>query len=176
MLHVMVPVQFDAVNVALSVPHTSVLFAVMLGAFGGVPVVIVIVFELPLSPQLFVQTALYVPVPTLIVAVVAPVLHLIVPVQFAAVKVALSVPQITVLSAVMLGAFGGLPVVIVIVFDTGLTPHSVLQVAVYVPACVTVIESPVSVVLQITIPLQFAALSIADSLCIIQFYWQLLLA
>ena len=130
MLHVNVPVQSAAVKVAFSVPHTSVLFDVIFGAVGGVPVPIVTLFEFTLSPQLLLHVAVYVPAPTLIVAVVAPVLHLRLPVQFVAVIVAFSVPHTSVLLDVICGAAGGVPVVIVISLEAGLTPHKVLHVAV----------------------------------------------
>ena len=57
-------------------------------------------------------------------------LHVTVPLQLLAVKVALSVPQTSVLLAAMLGAAGAVPCVIVTVFDTGLVPHIVEHVAV----------------------------------------------
>ncbi len=58
-------------------------------------------------PQVFVHVAVYVPAPTLIVVPVAELLHVTVPIQFDAVKVASSLPHTNVLFAVMLGANGG---------------------------------------------------------------------
>jgi hypothetical protein len=56
--------------------------------------------------------------------------HFTVPLQFVAVKVISSFPQISALLAVITGADGGVPVLIVIVFDTGELPHELTQVAV----------------------------------------------
>jgi NhaP-type Na+/H+ or K+/H+ antiporter len=53
-----------------------------------------------------------------------------VPLQFVAVKVISSFPQISVLLAVITGAVGGVPVLIVIVLDTDDVPHELTQVAV----------------------------------------------
>jgi hypothetical protein len=61
---------------------------------------------------------------------VAPVLHVIVPPQPAAVKTADSVVQISVLSEVKLGAEGLPPEVIVTAVDAGLVPQVFLHVAV----------------------------------------------
>jgi hypothetical protein len=48
-----------AVNVASSLPHTCVLLAVTVGADGAVPpLVMVMVFELPLVPHVVLQVAL----------------------------------------------------------------------------------------------------------------------
>ena len=130
--HVIVPpVHPVAVSVAFSVPHTSVLFEDMLGATGDGPFSITILFEFPDFPQKFSQYAVYVPSPTLILAVVAPVLHLSVPVAHAlAVNVALSVPQITNGPPVMVGAVGLLNFSIVIGVELSLTPQLVVHVAV----------------------------------------------
>jgi hypothetical protein len=130
--HVIVPpVHPVAVSVAFSVPHTSVLLEDMLGATGDGPFSITILFEFPDFPQKFSQYAVYVPSPTLILAVVAPVLHLSVPVAHAlAVNVALSVPQITNGPPVMVGAVGLLNFSIVIGVELSLTPQLVVHVAV----------------------------------------------
>ena len=56
-LQVNVPVHPVAINVAVSAPQMLVLLAVTVGAGGVVPVVIVITFEAPLVPQLFIQVA-----------------------------------------------------------------------------------------------------------------------
>jgi hypothetical protein len=130
--HVIVPpVHPVAVSVAFSVPHTSVLLEDMLGATGDGPFSITILFEFPDFPQKFSQYAVYVPSPTLILAVVAPVLHLSVPVAHAlAVNVALSVPQITNGPPVIVGAVGLLNFSIVIGVELSLTPQLVVHVAV----------------------------------------------
>ncbi|KPM46555.1 hypothetical protein AFM12_19355 [Jiulongibacter sediminis] len=67
-------------------------------------------------------------------APVAPVLQVIVPLQPVAVNVAFSPSQHTVLSVLIDGEDGGLPVFIVIVLLTPDVPQLLLQVAVYVPA------------------------------------------
>ena len=61
--------------------------------------------------------------------VVAPVLHVKVPVQPLALNVAFSPSQHTVLLLLMIGAVGVLPVVIVITLLLALSPHSVIQIA-----------------------------------------------
>ena len=50
-LQVTVPPQPVAVNVAVSLPHKLVLLLAIVGALGGVPVVITIAFDAPLVPQ-----------------------------------------------------------------------------------------------------------------------------
>ena len=147
-LHLIVPVQSVAVNVAPYRSATSVRFAVITGALGGVPVPIVIVLLFGDVPHELLHVAVYVPAPTSIVDVVAPLLHVNVPVQFAAVNVAFSVPHTVVLFDVILGAFGLLPVVITIAFDAGLSPQIFVHVAVYVPAVLTVILAVVAPVLH----------------------------
>jgi hypothetical protein len=67
---------------------------------------------------------------TLIVAVVAPVLHLIVPLQPVELNVALSVLHKLFLLLLITGAAGLLPTFITTSFDFGLTPHSVSQTTV----------------------------------------------
>jgi hypothetical protein len=105
-LHVIVPAQLDDVKIAVSVPQRLVLSAVITGASGEPPLVIETVFEFPLTPQLFVQVAEYVPAPTWILDVVAPVVHVIVPVHPVEIKVAFSVPQTLILSVEITGAAG----------------------------------------------------------------------
>ena len=129
-LHVTVPLQFVAVNVALSVPQTSVLLLVILGADGAVPPVITTLFEFPEVPHELLQVAVYVPAPTWILAPVTPVLHVTVPLQFIAVKVARSVPHSSVLLLEILGVVGRTPVLITIGSELVLDPHALLQVAV----------------------------------------------
>ncbi len=62
--------------------------------------------------------------------VVAPVLQFNVPLQPLAVNVAVSVPQIVVLSDVIVGVVGLTPVLITITFDATLEPQLLLHVAV----------------------------------------------
>ena len=134
---------------------------VITGALGGVPVPIVIVLLFGDVPHELLQVAVYVPAPTSIVDVVAPLLHANVPVQPAAVNVAFSVPHTVVLFDVILGAFGLLPVVITIAFDAGLSPQIFEHVAVYVPAVLTVILAVVAPVLHFKFALQFVAVNVA---------------
>jgi len=94
LLQLTVPVQPVAVSVAFSSPQTCVLLAEILGAAGNAPVVIVTELEATLVPQVLVQVAVYVPAPTWVVVPVALLLQVTVPVQFEAVKVACSIPQI----------------------------------------------------------------------------------
>ena len=67
---------------------------------------------------------------TSMLLVVAPVLHVKLPVQPVAVKVAFSPSQHKVLLAVITGAGGVVPVVIVTTLLAELSPHTLLQVAV----------------------------------------------
>ena len=67
---------------------------------------------------------------TVILVDVALVLHVKVPLQPVAVKVAVSLPQILVLLLVNVGAVGVLPVMITIAFELPLVPHVLVQVAV----------------------------------------------
>ncbi|MCP9769349.1 hypothetical protein EGI22_15680, partial [Lacihabitans sp. LS3-19] len=130
------PVQPVAVNVAFSVPQTSVLLDAITGAVGTAPVLIVIVFDTGDVPHEVVHVAVYVPAPTSFEVPVPNVPdQVIVPSeQPVAVKVALSVPQISVLLAAITGAIGAGLLPIVFVFELTEVPHDVVQVAVYVPA------------------------------------------
>ena len=85
--------------------------------------------------------------------VVAPVLHFKVPLQPVAINVALSLPQIVNLFAVMLGVVGVTPVLITIGLDAELMPHKLLHVAVYVPPELTSILVVVAPVLQLKLPI-----------------------
>ena len=81
-----------------------VLSVVIIGGGGGGPVVTIIELEAPDVPQVVVHVAVYVPAPTSLVVPVPPPNQLIVPVsQPVAVNIAFSVPQISVLLAVILG-------------------------------------------------------------------------
>jgi hypothetical protein len=88
-------------------------------------------------------------------------LHLIVPLQPVAVKVAVSAPQILVLLALITGILGLVPVRITMLFDEATLPHELLQVAVYVPELVTVMLLLVAPVLHVKTPLQPVAVSFA---------------
>ena len=125
-LHFTMPEQPLALKVALSALHKLVLLVLITGAAGLLPVLITIALLAPLSPQLLIQVALYVPaVLTLMLAVVAPVLHFKVPEQPVALKVALSALHKLVLLVLITGAAGLLPILITISFDFGLTPQIV---------------------------------------------------
>ena len=134
-LHVIVPPQPAAVNIADSVGQTSDLSVVKFGAEGFPPEVIVTVFDLGLVPQEFLQIAVYVPTTvTANVLPVAPLLHVIVPEQLDEVNVAVSVPHKLVLSAFTTGASGEPPLVITTVFEFPLAPQLLTHFAVYIPA------------------------------------------
>ena len=100
--------QPNAVKVAFSTPHTTVLFVDITGANGPGLVPIVIGFEFPEVPQLVVHVAVYVPAPTsFVVPTPKPADQVIVPPsQPEAVRVALSDPHIEVLLATIVGADG----------------------------------------------------------------------
>ncbi len=130
--HVMVPpTQPVAVKVALSATHTLVTLLLNTGALGGVPVVIVTLFDAVDVPQMVVHVAVYVPAPTSFVDPVPNVPdQVIVPsVQPVAVKVAFSVPQTVVLFVAITGATGAGFVVIVTVFEFALLPQIFSQYA-----------------------------------------------
>lgn len=169
-LQVTVPEQPVAVKVAVSVPQRLVLFAATFGAEGAPPDVIVTTADAGLVPQVFLQVAVYVPaVFTLMLLLVAPVLHVIVPEQFEAVSVAVSVPHKLVLSATILGAVGVIHppqsafALIMIDVDAALVPQVFVQIAVYVPTVETVSVLPVEPLLQVTVPEHPVAVNIADS-------------
>ena len=95
---------------------------------------------------------------------VALVLHFTVPLQPVAVKVAVSLPQRSVLVLAMVGADGLPPVVIVITFDALLVPQLLTQTALYVPAEPTDNVLPVAFVFHFTVPPQPVAVKVAVSL------------
>lgn len=97
---VTVPAQPLAVKVAVSVPHTKVLFARILGAAGVSEVPMVVATELAEVPHAVVHVTVYVPLPTCMLVPVAPLDQFRVPVQPLAVKVAFSSPHTLSLSAV----------------------------------------------------------------------------
>ena len=130
-LHLILPAQPVALNVALSPLHKLVLFDEITGAAGFTPVPITISFDFGLTPQIFSHTTEYVPAAlTLIVLLVAFVLHFKVPLQPVAVNVAVSPVQIVVLSLTIVGVVGLTPVLITIEFEALLVPHTVVQTAV----------------------------------------------
>ncbi|CAH0998062.1 hypothetical protein EMA8858_04197 [Emticicia aquatica] len=130
MLQRTLPAQPAAVKVAVSASQMVVLEAVTVGGFGLSPILIMISFDLGLIPQIVSHLAEYVPAVTLIIVPVALVLQTTVPLQPVAVNVAVSVPQIVNLLAVIVGVVGVTPVCISIVFDAELCPQLLLQVAV----------------------------------------------
>jgi hypothetical protein len=130
LLQTIVPVQPVAVNVAVSVPQRLILLVLTDGGFEPAPIVITIALEFPLSPQLLLHVAVYVPaLLTLIVAVVAPLLHLTVPPQPVALNVAFSVPQILVLFEEIVGGTGNVPVTIVTILLAPLSPQLLIHTA-----------------------------------------------
>ena len=138
--HFTVPEHPLAVKVAVSLLHKLVLSALITGAAGLLPVVMVITLDVSLTPQMFSQTALYVPdTLTVMLLAVEPVFHLTVPpfVQPVAVKVALSFAQIVVLSVLIVGLPDFVPVRMMMLFDELLSPQLLLHVAVYVPDVLT---------------------------------------
>jgi hypothetical protein len=146
-------------------PSQQIVLVVLITNFTGVsPFVITNELLAALSPQLLLHVALYVPAAsTSILAVVAPVLHFIVPLQPLAVNVAFSVPQTLVLLATTLGAVGTADLVITTLFDAPLTPQMFSHVAVYVPASPTSILKPVAPVLHFTLPVQPVAVKVTFS-------------
>jgi hypothetical protein len=102
---------------------------------------------------------------TVVVLPVAPLLHTMMPdAHGVAVRVTVCPVQQMSLSAVIVGGAGVVPVVIVITFDTPLVPQLLLQVAVYVPATLTVMLDPLAFVLHLTVPVQPSAVNVAVSL------------
>lgn len=102
-------------------------------------------FDFGLTPHIVSQTTEYVPAAlTVIVLLVAFVLHFKVPLQPVAVNIAVSVPQIVVLFAVIVGVVGVTPVRITTEFDDELVPQIFVQDAVYVPEAVTSNVLPVA--------------------------------
>ena len=163
-LHFNVPLQPVAVNVAVSPVQMVVLSLTILGVVGLTPVLITIEFEALLVPQTVVQLAVYVPeVLTSMLLPVAPVLHVKLPLQPVAVKVAFSPSQHTVLLEVITGELGVVPVVMVTTLLAELSPHTLLHVAVYVPAVLTLILLPLAFVLHLIVPVQPVALKVALS-------------
>jgi hypothetical protein len=163
LLHVIVPEQLDEVKIAVSVPQRLVLSALTVGDSGEPPLVITTTFDLPLTPQVFVQVAVYVPALTWILELVAPVLQVTVPVQPVDVKVAFSVSHTPILSVEITGATGELLRLITVPWLGWLSPQAFLQVAVYVPDTLTLILDAVAPVLQVTVPEQPDAVIVAVS-------------
>ena len=134
-LHDNTPVHPLAVSFALAPSQQINLSELITGAAGLVPVLIITTLLAPLTPQIFSQTALYVPeLITVMLLPVAFVLHFTVPLQPVAVKVAVKV-AVSVLHKLFLlllitGDAGLVPVRITITFDELLLPQLLLQVAV----------------------------------------------
>ena len=166
LLQVTVPLHPAATSVAVSATpvHSLCLSEVIMGAVGLFVELITTKLERA-TPQLFSHVALKVPATeTMILLVVAPVLHCKVAEQPVAVRIALSTEQILFLSEITVGAFGAPPVEISAIFEELLVPQVELQVALYVPARLTVRLEPVAFVLHFTVPLQPDADRVAVSL------------
>ena len=130
-LQVIVPEQPVAVIIAFSVPQSSVFVGVNTGAVGLSPTFITISTDFGLIPQIFSQTAVYVPAVLIVMTfVVSLVLHLIVPLQLLAVNFAVSFEQILVLSVTIVGVVGLTPVLIIKGLELSLLPQLFVQVAV----------------------------------------------
>ena len=130
-LHLILPEQPLAVSVALSLAHKLFLFVLMTGVVGTVPVLITTALLAPLSPQAFIQLAVYVPeLLTVIVLVVVPVLHLILPEQPLAVIVALSPLHKLFLFVLITVVVGAVPVLITTALLAPLSPQAFIQLAV----------------------------------------------
>jgi hypothetical protein len=130
LLQITVPKQPLAINVALAPLHKLLLFVLICGVPGVLPVLITTELDTTLSPQVLLQVAVYVPEAfTVMLVPVAVVLQVTVPVQLVAVKVAVSLLHRLNLLLAMVGAFGLLPVVIVAMFDALLLPQLLLHVA-----------------------------------------------
>ena len=133
LLQVSVPVQPVAVKVALEPLHKLLLLATTVGGVGGLPVVIVTMFDTGPGPQIFSQTTLYVPATvTTMLLPVAPLLHFKVPLplQPLAVKVTVWLPQIVPLVGVIEGVGGVGNVLITTGVDATPSPHSFTHFAV----------------------------------------------
>jgi hypothetical protein len=106
-LHFTLPPQPLAVKVAVSALHKLVLLALIVGTAGLVPTLITIALLLPLAPQKFSHTAVYVPaLVTVILVLVALVLHFTLPLVQVAVNTAFPAPQIVILFVAITGAVG----------------------------------------------------------------------
>ena len=124
------PEQPVEIKVAVSVLHKLFLLVLITGAAGLEPIVITTAFEFPLSPQLLLHVAVYVPAAaTLILVPVEVLLHFTVPTQPVAVNVAVSVPHKLILFELIVGGVGSVPVLMVITFETPLSPQLLIQTA-----------------------------------------------
>ena len=130
MLHVTVPLQPVAFNVAFSPSQHTVLSVVTNGAVGNGSLIIVTDTDTGDVPHAVVHVAVYVPTPTSLVVPVPPTDHVTVPVQPVAVNMAFSVPHTVVLFAETTGGTGVVPGVTVIAFDAGLLPQLLIHTAV----------------------------------------------
>ena len=137
----MFPEQPLAINVAVSLVHKFVLLVLIKGANGLVPVLITTELLDTLSLQALLQVALYVPLMlTVMLPLVAPVIHLMFPEQPLATNVAVSLAHKLVLLVLIKGAAGLVTVLITTELLAPLSPQVLLQVALYVPMVVTLIE------------------------------------
>ncbi len=126
----MLPEQPVALNVATSPIHKLFLLVLITGEAGLFPVLITIAFELPLSPQVLLQMAVYVPeVLTTMLLPVEPLLHFNVPKHPVALNVAVSVPHKLVFVVLITGAVGNVPVLIVTTLLAPLSPQLFTQTA-----------------------------------------------
>jgi len=162
---VSVPVQPVAVSVAFSSPQTAPLLVVTDGATGA--------FSWPITsgpadtvpPQLVVQVAVYVPAPACRLFPLAPVDQVTVPPsQPVAVRVAFSVPHTLAVLVAMVKLAGALSCVMVTAAETADVPHTVTQVAVYVPAVTTCVVPVPPFDQWIVPPAQPVAVKVAVSL------------
>ena len=131
--HFTVPLHPLAVKVAVSLLHRLVLLLAICGADGGLPVVMVTIFDTGPGPQIFSQTTLYVPDKlTVMLLPVAPLFHFKVPLplQPVAVRVTVWLPQIVPLVGVIEGV-GGVGIWLITTgVDATPSPHSLTHFAV----------------------------------------------
>jgi hypothetical protein len=162
LLHNKLPLQLLAVNTLLSPLHKLFFVAAIVGLVGLTPTLISMPFEAVLVPHSFLQLAVYVPaVLTSITLPLALFDQIIVASHPVAVNLAFAPSQHTVLSLVILGAFGVVPFLIVITSEATLVPQLVVHLALYVPALLTLITLPVALLLHVIVPLQFVAVKVA---------------
>lgn len=99
----------------------------------------------------------------MVVKPVAPVLHLMVPVQPDTTKSAFSAPQTDVLFDEITGADGVVPLFTTTPSPAALSPQLLLHVAVYVPCTVTEMVEVIAPVFHFTVPTVQVAVSVAAS-------------
>ena len=163
-LHLTVPAQPVALNVAVSALHKLFLLVVITGATGLLPVLITTSFDFGLTPQTVSHTTEYVPeAVTVIVLVVAFVLHFKLPLQLLAVNTALSFEHNVSFVAIILGVVGVDPVLMMMLFDALLVPQLFEHVTVYVPEVLTCIVLPAPPTFHVKLPLHPLAVKVAFS-------------